>query len=66
MESGPFNPNQLSSSPNALNNSPYALENSPNNLNQKNGIFTPHGDPVGYVSPSRKGATKMIFINEIP
>lgn len=65
MESGPFNPNQLSNSPNSLKNSPYALENSPNNLNQKNGIFTPDGDPAGYVAPSSKGATKMFYINGV-
>lgn len=65
MESGPFNPNQLSNSPNSLKNSPNALENSPNNLNQKNGIFTPDGDQAGYVAPSSKGATKMFYINGV-
>ena len=65
MESGPFNPNQLSNSPNSLKNSPYALENSPNNLNQKNRIFTPDGDQAGYVAPSSKGATKMFYINGV-
>lgn len=65
IESGPFNPNQLSSSPNSLKNSPYALDNSPNNLNQKNGIFTPDGDLAGYVAPSSKGATKMFYINGV-